>query len=249
MLNVVVCDDELPALELMSSLLRETGAVEIAAACQSVGDALEVINRGSIDLVVFDIEMPQLSGVEAYGQVTASPRPLVVFATAHPEYAIDAFGVDAIDYILKPFNLGRVRKAVDKALRLRRLISERESGRPIAASDIAPDDMAGILKVKDGGKFYFVPHKDIIWIEAAGDYSLLHMTGQELTIRVSLKTLETELPSLFVRVHRSAIISVAHIREISLLPKGEALIDLGKNAKVRASRSYREIVHGLAETA
>ncbi len=249
MLNVVVCDDELPALELMSSLLKETGAVTISASCQSVREALEIINRGGVDLVVFDIEMPGLSGVDAYGQITVTPRPLVVFATAHPEYAIDAFGVDAIDYILKPFNFERVQKAIEKAARLRRRINERESGAPIEALESAPDDLSGVLKVKDAGRFYFVPHKDVIWIEAAGDYSLLHMTDHELTIRVPIKTLETELPALFIRVHRSAIISTAHIREINLLPKGEALIRLSKDATVRTSRSYRDVVHALAGAA
>jgi len=80
MLNTVVCDDEVPALELMSGLLAETGDVSIAASCQSVQEALDVINRGGIDLVVFDIEMPELSGVDAYSRITAVPRPLVVFA-------------------------------------------------------------------------------------------------------------------------------------------------------------------------
>lgn len=247
MLNVVVCDDELPALELMSSLLLDTGAVNLAASCQSVREALEVINRGSVDLVVFDIEMPELSGVDAYGQITAEPRPLVIFATAHPEYAVEAFGVDAIDYILKPFDFDRVHKSVEKAMRLRRLIVERERGAPIHAPQAEPEDLSGVLRVKDAGTFYFVPHKDIIWIEAAGDYSLLHMADRELTVRVAIKTLETELPiNLFARVHRSAIVAKSHIREINLLPKGEAQILLEDDACVRTSRSYREVVQGLA---
>ena len=246
MLNTVVCDDELPALELMASLLKETGVVRIVASCQSVREALQVINRGGIDLVVFDIEMPEFSGVDAYNQITATPRPLVIFATAHPEYAVEAFGVDAIDYILKPFNLERVAKAVEKATRLRRLIVERESGTPIEASDTVPADETSVLKVKDAGKFYFIPHNDIIWIEAAGDYSLLHMKDRELTVRVPIKALQAELPSsMFARVHRSAIVSTAHIREIKILPKGEALVIFDEETTVRTSRSYSEVVQKL----
>ncbi len=246
-LTTVVCDDEAPALELMSDLLTETGAVSIAASCRSVRDSLEIINKGGVDLVVYDIEMPGLSGVEAYERITASPRPLVVFATAHPQYAVDAFDVDAIDYILKPVNLERVRRAVEKAIRLRRLIHERERGAPIAAPETAPADMSGVLRIRDAGKYYFIPHKDIIWVEAAGDYSLLHMTDRELTVRLPLKALEADLPRLlFVRVHRSAIVSRAHIREIRLLPKGEALISVERNVSVRTSRSYRDVVQALA---
>ena len=92
-----------------------------------------------------------------------------------------------------------------------------------------------------------MPCAEIVWIEAAGDYSLLHLSDRELTVRMPLKSLETELPALFVRVHRSAIISTAQIREISFLPKGEAMIALMNGARVRTSRSYRDIVQGLAD--
>jgi len=246
MLKTVLCDDELPALELMSSMLIETGDVDLVAACQSVREALDVINRGGIDLIVFDIEMPELSGVDAYSKITVEPRPLVIFATAHPEYAVEAFGIDAIDYILKPLDAERVKKSVEKAARLRRLVLERAGGAPLAASQSPPDDLAGVLKIKDAGKFYFMPHKDIIWVEAAGDYSILHMAGKDITIRVTIKMLETELPlALFARVHRSAIISKAHIQEIDFLPKGEAQIALSQGYSVRTSRSYRDVVQSL----
>ncbi len=248
MLNVVVCDDEPPALELMTSILQETGGVKIVAACQFVREALDVVNSGGVDLVVFDVEMPEMSGVEAYAEIVVEPRPLVIFATAHPEYAIDAFDVDAIDYILKPFDHDRVRKAVEKTARLRLLISEREQGAPIHASDVAPEDLSGVLKIRDAGKLYFIPYKDIIWVEAAGDYSLLHMEDREVTVRMPVKSLEAELPApLFIRVHRSAIIARSHIRQIDLLPKGEAQILLTKNASVRASRSYRDVVSQLMD--
>ena len=247
MLNTVVCDDELPALELLTGLLTETGLVSIVGACRSTRDALKIINHGGVDLVVFDIEMPELSGVDAYNQITIAPRPLVIFATAHPEYAVEAFGVEAIDYILKPLTLERVTKAVEKAARLDSLIRARESGALVQAPSTAPEDGASVLKVKDAGKLYFVPHSDIIWIEAAGDYSLLHMKTREITIRAPIKSLEADLPEVsFVRVHRSAIVSTAYIREIVLLPKGEAQICLANGKKVRTSRSYRDVVHNLS---
>ncbi len=246
MLKTVICDDEAPALELMAALLTETGEVAVVAACQSVREAIGVINNGGIDLVVFDIEMPEISGVNAYAEISVTPRPLVVFATAHPEYAVEAFGVDAIDYVLKPLEIGRVRKAVEKASRLKRLIDEREKSGAVDAPDAEPAELAGVLKVKDAGKLYFIAHQDIVWIEAAGDYSLVHMTNREATIRVAIKALEADLPSsLFVRVHRSAIVAIPQIRQVNLLPKGEAQIVMNNSVSVRASRSYRETVRGL----
>ena len=126
MLKTIVCDDEAPAVELMEGMLRDTGQVAIEGTYLSVREAIDRINQGGIDLAVLDIEMPELSGVEASTQITADPKPLIVFATAHPEYAVEAFGIDAIDYILKPFDQVRVEKAVEKAARMHRLIAESE---------------------------------------------------------------------------------------------------------------------------
>ena len=248
MLKTVVCDDERPALDLMSEMLLATGAVDVVAACQSIEDALEVINGQTVDLAVFDIEMPGLSGVEAYRLITAEPKPLLVFATAHPEYAVEAFGIDAIDYILKPFDADRVQKAVEKARRLRTLISETEAAIPKEEIDPLPGDPVGVLKVRDSGRVHFIAHRDVIWIEAAGDYSLIHTSEREAAIRVPIKVLEARLPpDLFVRVHRSAIVSTAHIHEIQTLPKGEAQITLTNDVVVKASRSFRDAVEGLVE--
>lgn len=246
MLKTVICDDELPALELLTAVLADTGQVDVITACQSIDVALAAINRGGVDLVVLDIEMPLLSGVDAYGRITAQPKPLVIFATAHPEYAVDAFGIDAIDYILKPIDPERVQKAVEKAVRLRRLISERNNALPLNADERRPADLSGVLQIKDAGRVYFVPHAEIVWIEAAGDYSILHTLKKEITVRVTIKALESELPPRrFARVHRSTVISTGNIREIKTLPKGEAEILLNDGVAIRTSRSYRDVVRAL----
>lgn len=237
-LKTVVCDDELPALELMTELLQETGEVTIAASCQSVDEALAVIEAGGIDLAVFDIEMPGKNGVEAFGDLTVEPKPLLIFATAHPDYALEAFAVDAIDYLLKPVDHNRVRKAVEKAMRLRTAIVSAEKE---ATSDVATQP--GTLTVRDVGHTYLVPHDQVIWIEAAGDYSLVHASGRQYAMRTTLRSLEQELPSdRFLRVHRSAIIGVQHVQEVRPLPKGEALVILTGGPEVKVSRSHRDAV-------
>lgn len=246
MMRTLVCDDELPALELLTQILEDSGAVEIVAAHLSVTDAVARINEGGIDLAFFDIEMPDLTGVEAAQLIRVTPKPLLVFATAHPEYAVDAFGIDAIDYILKPFDPARVHRSVEKAARLNRIIIE---GVPSALSATEDEDRSNdsdALKIRDAGRFYVIPHDDIVWIEAAGDYSLIHRNQGEVAIRRTISSLESELPEArFRRVHRSCIISVSHIEEIRRLSKGEANIILRGDIVVKASRSFRDVVDEL----
>ncbi|MEM5518151.1 LytTR family DNA-binding domain-containing protein [Henriciella sp. AS95] len=247
MLKTIVCDDEQPALELMESMLGEIDSVEIVGAYLSVRKAIERINAGGVDLAFLDIEMPDLSGMEATEAITADPKPLIVFATAHPEYAVEAFGIDAIDYILKPIDPHRVGKAVEKAERLRRLIAVNEAGEN-GAIEAAEIDEPAMLRIKDAGRYYFIPREDVVWIEAAGDYSLLHTSEKEAAVRRAIKLLEDELPGdQFVRVHRSAIISRSHIREIRMLQKGEAQILLTGDVKVRTSRSYKDVIQALID--
>ena len=247
MLRTIICDDEAPALELMEAMLRDTGAVSIEGAFLSAREAVARINQGGIDLAILDIEMPELSGVEATAAISADPKPFLVFATAHPEYAVEAFGIDAIDYILKPLDPRRVGKAVEKAERLHRLVSESELETRSEADDRRADQLA-MLKIRDAGRYYFIPQDDVIWIEAAGDYSLLHTASKEAAVRRAIKLLEDELPGdAFMRVHRSAIVAVQHIREIRLLQKGEAQIILTGDVTVRTSRSYKDVIQGLVD--
>lgn len=247
-IRTVICDDERPALDLLAGILRDTGKVEIIAQCQSAADALAVINAGGVDVVFLDVEMPELTGVEAVQDITIDPKPLIVFATAHAEYAVDAFGIDAIDYILKPIDTVRVERAVDKALRLLRLIQQgRERGS--ASGGEEPDlgtGSADALRLSDAGRHHIIPYEDIIWIEAAGDYSLLHRRGSELAVRRTISSLEQELPhEMFLRVHRSSIISARHVTQVQRRAKGEATLQLTGGTEVRTSRSYRAVIATL----
>lgn len=238
MLRTVVCDDEELSLELMCELLGETGQVDVIAACRSVERAIAEINATGPDLIIFDIEMPGLSGVEAASQITVHPRPLLAFATAHPEYALEAFEIDAIDYILKPFDAPRVARFVEKAFRMKSLIrradDDGEGTAPVGA------DTPEMLKVRESGRVTLIPYADVIWIEAAGDYSLIHTPRQEVAIRMPIKRLEADLPpEKFVRVHRSAIVGIAHVQQVQLLAKGDGVLDLSSGTQVKSSRNYR----------
>lgn len=246
MLRTVICDDEVPALELLEAMLTRTGGVEILAAFQSAQEAVERINEGDVDLVVFDVEMPQIGGVDAFQKVITDPRPLLIFATAHPEYAADAFEVDAIDYLLKPLSQDRVLKAIEKAQRLYSLIRSTEAAVSESEQAALADMGGGVLRVKDSGHVSFVPYEKVIWIEAAGDYCLIHTAEREYAVRRAIKSIAEELPdTLFVRVHRSTIIAIQHVQEVELLSKGEAQIKLTSGNSLRSSRTYREAVRRL----
>lgn len=248
MLRAIVCDDEQPAIDLISDFLDQSDQVELVARCQSAADALAIIDRGDIDLVFFDVEMPELTGVAAATQINVEPKPLLVFVTAHPEYAVEAFGIDAIDYVLKPVRRDRLLKSVEKAVRMTRLIEESRNRTAPSKQLDHLSETDDVIKIQDAGSFHFLPVKDILWIEAAGDYSLLHNTGTEIAVRRTISSLETELPgNRFLRIHRSAIISVDHISEIRRLAKGEAELKMGADTWVKSSRSYRDVIAGLID--
>lgn len=249
-LRTLICDDEPPALELMATLLEGIRRVELVAKCLSAREALERINEGGIDLAIFDIEMPEMSGVDVISSIAFEPKPLLVFATAHAEYAVEAFDVDAIDYIVKPIEEDRVRRAIDKAERLHASIvaSKDDGSQMIEDQDraVAPD---AILKVPDAGRIHFIAESEVIWVEAAGDYSIVHTReGKNFAMRATLASLQKKLaPGKFARVHRSAIIASGAIKAIKMLPKGEASILLEGDVTVRSSRTYRDTVRVLAE--
>ena len=246
MLKTLICDDEQPALELLADMLGHIETVDLVGTYQSAEDAVLAINAGGIDLAFFDVEMPELSGVDAVAQITVEPKPLLIFATAHPEYAVDAFGIDAIDFVLKPFDESRIEKSVQKAVRMLMLIHSASE----AANQLDPkpesDDVSDVLKVVDGGSVYFVTLKDIIWIEAAGDYSVIHRRDKELAVRRAISSLEAELDAeSFIRIHRSHIVSKEHVSSIRRMAKGDAEIELSNGVTVRSSRSYSEKVEQL----
>ena len=246
MLKTIICDDEQPALDFLSDMLSQSGQIDLVGMFKSAEDALTQINAGGVDLAFFDVEMPELSGVDAVSKITIEPKPLLVFATAHPEYAVEAFGIDAMDFVLKPFDEQRIAKSVEKAARMLTLIQSSSEAANQLEQKVAGEDVSDVLKIVDGGTVYFVPLKDIIWIEAAGDYSVIHRADKELAVRRTISSLEAELsPVGFFRVHRSHIVSKDHVLSLRRMAKGEAEIELSNKLTVRSSRSYSEKVEAL----
>jgi DNA-binding LytR/AlgR family response regulator len=200
-LRVLVIDDERPALDELSFLLQQDRRVHGVLTCDSATEALRVLQELEVDAVFLDISMPGLSGLEL-AQVLSrfkSPPP-VVFVTAHDQHAVDAFELNAVDYVLKPVREDRLAEAV------RRVVDG--GGRPLPRTD---DQIA----VELGGRTRFVARSDIRYVEAHGDYARLHTAQGSHLLRTPLSTLEAEWRDAgFVRIHRSLLVSLPHVEEI-----------------------------------
>ncbi|HWU32441.1 MAG TPA: LytTR family DNA-binding domain-containing protein [Marmoricola sp.] len=197
-LTVLAVDDEQPALDELAFLLDRDPRVEKVVRCRNATDALKVLQDGHIDALFVDIAMPGLSGLELASVLKRfREAPPIVFVTAHAEKAVDAFELNATDYLLKPIREERLQEA------LRRIVE----------ADSAPIDDDKI-PVELGGITRFVQRSDVLYVEAQGDYSRLHTgTGHHL-VRIPISTLEERWSEGFVRIHRSYLVAMRHIDEV-----------------------------------
>lgn len=240
--RVVIVDDEPPARDTLRLLLSAEPDVQVAAECAHGEEAVAVITRLMPDVVFLDVQMPGMDGFEVLRTVGPATIPALVFVTAYDRYALRAFETHALDYLLKPFSDERffdVLNRVRVRLRERRFA---DAGRRLTAllqaggSSAAPRQ----LVVRDGSRTVIIPHHDIIWIEAEDYYARIHATGRRTLVRLSLKSLADELDgSRFVRVHRSAIVNLAFVREVEPLASGDQRMVLNDGTELRVSRTYR----------
>ncbi|MCW2781180.1 MAG: response regulator transcription factor [Marmoricola sp.] len=198
-LRVLVVDDERPALDELAYLLRQDDRIGTIRACDSATDALRLLRTEPVDAVFVDVEMPGLTGLELAAVLArfAEPPP-VVFVTAHMEHAVEAFDLRAVDYLLKPVRIDRLREAV-------RRISE--SGGPATTEETLPVELGGVTR--------FVNRSEVSYVEAQGDYARLHTATGSHLVRLSLTALEERWSEAgFVRIHRSLLVALAHVDEV-----------------------------------
>lgn len=207
-LVVLAVDDEPPALDELQFLLsRQSGVGEVVTAADAT-QALRHLNSRRFDAVFLDINMPGLSGLELASVLSNfSHRPAVVFVTAHEDRAVDAFGVGALDYLLKPLREKRLAQAVARIGTAEPPATASTPPLPTAATP--PDDSADVVPVELGGVTTLVPRDTISWVEAVGDYARLHSESGAHLVRIPLSTLEARWRGHgFVRVHRSYLVSL-----------------------------------------
>lgn len=247
--RVLIVDDEALARERLRSLLRAEEGFDIAAECSDGRQAVEAIRRERPDLVFMDIQMPELDGFGVLDEIGPSRMPPVIFVTAFDQFAVRAFDVHAVDYILKPYDAGRFQKALDR-VRVQLEQKSAPGGDPrlvalaaeVKANAKTPDRIA----VRAGGKVVLVRIEEIDWVESADNYVVLHLGADRHMIRETMAAMETRLPvEKFVRISRSVIVNVDRIRELQPLFHGEYSVVLRGGAKLTLSRGYREKLNHL----
>jgi two-component system LytT family response regulator len=239
-LRALIVDDEAPARRRIRRLLGFESDVVIAGECGDGDSALALIAREQPDLVFLDVQMPERDGFDVLKALPSEPLPAILFVTAHDRYALRAFDVHAVDYLLKPFTAERFRTAVARA---RERISAKTAGAGVAslaASLRAQPSYLTRLPVRTGNGTVFVDLASVDWMDAADNYVRLHVRGREYLVRDTLASLEAQLdPARFVRVHRSAIVQIDRVAEIRSETHGDAELRLRDGTRVAVSRTWR----------
>jgi two-component system LytT family response regulator len=243
-IRTLVVDDEPMARERVLSLLQQEEDVEVVGECSDGAQAVAAIQHQSPDLVFLDVQMP---GVDGFGEIEAvgSERmPTVVFVTAYDEYALRAFEVHALDYLLKPFGRDRFQETLKHARASLERRRAGDLGRRLLAlvNDIKPErPNLERLVVKSGGRVFFLRTEEIDWIEAAGNYVRLHLGEESHLFRETMNRMETRLDTRrFVRIHRSRIVNTERIKELQPWFNGEYVVILRNGTRLPLSRGYRD---------
>jgi len=242
--RVLVADDEPLARERLRLLLSREEGIDLVAECPNGTEAIDAIDRLQPDLVFLDIQMPGATGFEVIEAIGAERMPLVVFVTAFDQYALRAFDVHALDYLLKPFDRERFHEAL---IRARQQLDRRTNGdleRRLLelVQDLKPSaQRLERFVIKSGGRVFFVRSDEIDWIEAAGNYVKLHVAGDAHLFRETMNTLEAQLdPDIFFRIHRCHIVNIERVRELQPWFNGEYVVFLRNGTRLTLSRGYRE---------
>ena len=233
MINVIIVDDEPLAQDVLETYIEKIPELHLSGKCSNALEANELLKKESIDLMFLDIQMPQLTGIDFLK--TLSKPPLVVFTTAYPNYAVEGFELNALDYLLKPISLERFMKSVNKAAeQLERQRKSRPA--PSGSAEEGTQEAIDFLFVKADKKLVKVNFHEIIYIEGLKDYVIIRMDSQRVITLQTMKSLEDKLPAQkFMRIHRSYIVNVDKIYAIfgnmvEILEKGQPKhLPIGKN--------------------
>lgn len=235
MVRCIAIDDEPLALRQIKSYIERNDQLELVASCRSAIQAREILAKESIDLIFVDINMPDLNGIDFVRQLTTNQY--IIFTTAHSEYALEGFKLNAIDYLLKPFTRDEFEKATQKVISLVDLVERCHAAESAVAQNEAESADNEVISVKADYKTQLVKVADIIYLESAGEYVRLHIEGSStITTLFRLKNMETSLPQeSFMRVHRSYIVN---LKRIASYTKGRIFLDNGEY--IPLGENYKE---------
>ncbi|HEX4696409.1 MAG TPA: LytTR family DNA-binding domain-containing protein [Candidatus Udaeobacter sp.] len=242
-IRALIADDEALARKFIRRMLKDDHDVEVVGECSNGKEAVAMIRKQNPDLVFLDVQMPEMDGFGVVEAVGLESLPEIIFATAYEQYAIRAFELHALDYLLKPFDQARFKEAIKHAKE--RLHSVRQNDGRMQISAVLESirnkpQYLNRLVIKSGGRITFLSTDEINWIEADDKYVHLHTSKGNPMVRQTLNAMETQLdPGKFRRVHRSAIVNVERIKELQPLFSGEHSILLHDGTKLTLSRNYK----------
>ena len=270
-IRTIIVDDEPLALNLLQAYLKKHPGIEVIAECQNGRQAIAKTIELQPDLMFLDIQMPGLTGFDVIQNLQADIMPLVVFVTAYDQYALAAFDVSAVDYLLKPLSESQLDRAIHRCrdrLGVEGSTSNKsqiiDAMRKIGSENIA-SSLSGVSKfkstqnqdsesqnefpkivVKDRDVINLIDQHDIDWVDAAGDYMCIHVAGETLIMRSTLKALLAQLNStIFQRVHRSTIVNLTRVEKIIPCGKGEYFLELGNEEQIKVSRNFKAAIKEL----
>jgi two-component system, LytTR family, response regulator len=253
-IRTVIADDEELARRGLKVLSQRHEDLELICECRNGREAVDAIHRHRPDLVFLDVQMPGKTGFDVISSVADAERPHVVFVTAYDKFALRAFEVHALDYLLKPVNeerfdaaLARVREAMSHATdnaiaqRVRQVAADLQVG-------TSPSKGAAVdrLPIKINGRIMVIRVTDVDWVEADGDYVSVHVGGKIWLVRETIAAMELRLAlSGFVRIHRSTLVNAERVKELQLQDKGEYTVVLNDGTELKLTRHYRTSVERL----
>jgi len=256
LVRVVIADDERLARQKMRILLEAEPSIAVVAECQDGRQTVSAISCLRPDLLLLDIQMPDLDGFQVLNQIPPEEMPLVIFTSAYDQYAIRAFEAHALDYLLKPFDQERLHQAIERARmdllksgnreftnRLMELLARLKAGAPGQPGE--PQDR---LVIKAKGRVIFLDLNEIDWVEAAANYVRLNVGKESYLLRETIsRTSERLNPSEFIRIHRSTIVNVRKIKELIPVNSGEYVVVLKNGKELSCSRGYRAQLQQVIE--
>jgi two-component system LytT family response regulator len=250
-LSILIVDDEPLAREGLRMLLAEDPEIAAIHEARDGREAIAALRRERPDLVFLDVQMPEVDGFAVVQEIGAENMPAVVFVTAHDQYALRAFEIHAIDYLLKPVTRERFTQALTRAKSRLQAQPAGESSRQILSlleTLAAPHRALKRLAVRSASKTVFVDVGDVEWIEAAENYAKLHIGRSSHLVHVAMSALEKALdPATFLRIHRSVIVNVGHIQELEPAAHGEYVVTLRSGVRLRSGRTYNEKLKALTD--
>jgi two-component system, LytTR family, response regulator len=253
--RTVVADDESLARQKLLILLDSEPQVKVVAECQNGRQTVSAIRSLRPDMLLLDIQLPDLDGFQVLSQISLEEMPVVIFTSAYDQYAIRAFEANALDYLLKPFDQERLHHALEKARSELRKAHDREithrilnllsQVRSVALPTLEPDSR---LVIKANGRVVFLDLDSIEWVEAAANYVRLNVGKESYLFRETISRISERLNARhFVRIHRSTIVNVRKIKELIPVNSGEYVVVLKSGRELSCSRGYRSALQGIVE--